>query len=164
MEFRQFNMATDTIPDELRGRFDAVYSKRMLINVKGAAKDNALRNIHALLAPGGRYYMMECFLEPLARINEIRESLGLAPIQVKSFNEYLDQPFLDKIREYFDIEDQVDYESLYYFISRVFNAALAEGEPDYHAPMNLLAVELTKRGFRPLVGYSPEMVYVLKKK
>jgi ubiquinone/menaquinone biosynthesis C-methylase UbiE len=156
--------ATDALPSDAIGAFDIVLGKRLLINVKGPTKLKALKNIADMLKPGGTYIMVECFDEPLQRINKIRAGLGLERIVVRSFNEYLIESFIDEVRTLFTVERIVDRDSLYYFISRIFNAYLSGGKPDYHAPINQLAGRLVHEGVRPMTGYSPEVTYVLKKR
>lgn len=144
-------------------KFDKVLSKRLLINLKGDSKYRAIDNIHKVLKSGGRYVMVECFIEPLNRINKIRRHFGLEEIKVKFFNEYLSAEFLKSISGKFSIEKKLDFESLYYFSSRIFNAKLSKGNPDYHAPINRMAVDMIKKGINPIKGYSPEIALVLKK-
>jgi ubiquinone/menaquinone biosynthesis C-methylase UbiE len=146
------------------GSFDKILTKRLLINLKGEKKFTAIENIHALLADGGRYIMVECFREPLDRVNAIRREFSLEPIQVKEFNEYLEMHFLEAMAHRFVVEEVLDFESLYYFISRIFNATLSQGTPDYHAPMNRLAVAITGNHPAILQGYGPELLHVLRKR
>ncbi len=164
LRFECFDAASLTLPAGAKGAFDIVIGKRVLINIKGDGKRQALKNIYDMLRDGGTYFMIECFTEPLDRINDIRESLELARIPVRSFNEYLTSAFMKDVDRYFGIEKIVDIGSLYYFISRVFNAYLSEGEPDYFAPINQLASKLVLSGVRPIQGYDPEVVHVLKKR
>jgi SAM-dependent methyltransferase len=156
--------ATDALPADVLGTFDMVLGKRLLINIKGPAKAKVLKNLADMLRPSGTYIMIECFDAPLQRINHIRVGLGLDRIVVRSFNEYLMDEFLDEVRRLFTVERLVDRASLYYFISRIFNAHLSAGKPDYHAPINQLAARLVLQGVHPMTGYSPEVAYVLKKR
>lgn len=164
VRFDRFDATSETLPHGTREAFDMVIGKRVLINIKGDAKRQALSNIASMLRDGGTYIMTECFIEPLDRINEIRAGIGLERIAVKPFNEYLTSGFLAEIERYFSVERFVDMGSLYYFISRVFNAHLSDGKPDYFAPINLLASRLVLSGVRPIQGYAPEVTYVLKKR
>jgi len=145
-------------------KFDKVITKRLLINLKGENKFKAIENIHSVLKEKGIYIMTECFIEPLNRINGIRKSLNLEEIKVRPFNEYLHHEFLEEISDLFIIRNKIDFGSQYYFMSRIYNAYLAEGKPDYYAPINKLAVELTKKGITGEGGYSPEIIFVLEKK
>ena len=164
VSFHVFDASKDTMADDYIGGHDIVLTKRLLVNVSGEAKQRAVELVHRLLKDGGTYLMMECFNEPLARINEIREKLGLEAIQVNSFNEYLDEEFLENLSPLFEIDKKIDYESLYYFISRVFNAVLSDGKPSYDAPINKLAGQLMMMGVNPIEGYSPEVGYILRKR
>lgn len=167
VHFLNLDATQANLPELINLRFDKIITKRLLINLKGDDKLKALDNIYHLLKEGGIYIMVECFIEPLQRINYIRKQLNLEEIKVKFFNEYLSFDILKKMDEKFDLLDKIDFESLYYFISRVFNAYLAHlsgNEPDYNAPINRLAVELTKKGITPIKDYAPEMIFLFKKK
>jgi ubiquinone/menaquinone biosynthesis C-methylase UbiE len=164
LRFATFDATASDVPPGTEEMFDIVIAKRLLINVKGPNKHQALRNLHAMLRPGGTYIMCECFVEPLDRVNKIRNGLGLDSIPVKPFNEYLTQGFLPNVEKLFTLEKVIDFASLYYFISRVFNAFLSEGKPQYDAPINQLAARLGYMGVRPMQGYSPEYIHVLKKR
>jgi len=163
VRFEQLDATTPTLPANAKNAFDVVIGKRVLINVKGSAKAEALKNIYDMLRPGGIYIMTECFIEPLNRINDIRTILQLECISVKPFNEYLTEEFLAEIKRRFVIERVMDIGSLYYFISRIFNAYLSDGKPDYFAPINKLASKLVLSGVRPIQGYAPEITHVLRK-
>lgn len=145
-------------------KFDVVMSKRLLINLKGKNKFDGVLNILSLLKEKGTYIMIECFLEPLERINSIRKALNIEEIKVKPFNEYLTFDFLDRLKDLFVIRKKLDFESLYYFTSRVYNAYLSGGKPDYFAPINKLATELVRMGINTVEGYSPEIIFILEKK
>ena len=164
LHFECFDAASATLPAGAKGAFDVVIGKRVLINIKEEGKRQALKNIYDMLRDGGTYFMIECFIEPLERINDIRESLELKRISVRSFNEYLTGAFMKEVDRYFTVEKVVDSGSLYYFISRVFNAYLSDGEPDYFAPINQLASKLVLSGVRPMQGYAPEVTRVLQKR
>ena len=165
VNFRVFDATTPSLPQDMRGEFDLVLTKRLLINVKGQAKRRVLENIHSMLKVGATYILIECFDAPLERINDIRNVIGLDRIRVRPFNEYLnDEIFKEIIDGLFEEIERIDYSSLYYFISRIFNAGLSEGEPAYDAPINLLAARLVKAGVNPIQGYSPEVAYVLRRK
>ena len=150
--------------DQDAERFDVVLTKRLLINLKGNDKLKAVRKIHHALKGNGLYLMLECFVEPLERINQVRRSLALEEICVKSFNEYLTAEHFNYIKSLFSIETKNDFVSLYYFISRIFNAYLSPTNMVYDAPINQLAVQLTKAGVCPIEGYAPEVMFRLRKR
>jgi ubiquinone/menaquinone biosynthesis C-methylase UbiE len=164
LRFECLDAAAPTLPSDATGAFDLVIGKRVLINIKGDGKRQALKNAYEMLRHGGTYIMVECFFEPLDRINKIRADLDLPPITVRSFNEYLTGAIMPEVERYFSVEKLIDRGSLYYFISRIFNAYLSSGNPDYFAPINQLASKLILSGVCPMQGYSPEVAYVLKKR
>ncbi len=108
--------------------------------------------------------MIECFLAPLNRTNEHGRLLGLNEIAVHSFNEYIELSLLDEIDGGFSLVDHVDFESEYYYISRVYNAALSGGNPSYDAPINILATKLNALARSGITGFAPEQLYVFQKK
>ncbi len=160
--------ATDTdIADLFDFKFDTLISKRLLINLKGDLKLQAIKNIHNLLVPNGLYIMVENFMEPLDKTNQAREVLGLDPIQVHHFNEYLRDDFFNKISDLFEVERQIDPLSSYYFISRVLNAyesQIKNESPQYDAAINLASLSLFSNHINPISGYAPERFILLRKK
>lgn len=162
--FSVFDAGSQSLSDLFEIKFDKILTKRLLINVKGNAKHQTIDSIKSMLKDDGVYIMVECFVEPLARINKARNLLDLSTIEVKHFNEYLTEEFLDFVKTKFEVVEKKDFEGLYYFISRVFNAVLSEGAPDYNAKINKLSAELIKGGINPIQGYAPEVMYLLKKK
>ena len=164
VSFSTFDATSASLPARTGDSFDMIIGKRLLINIKGDAKRQALQNVYGMLRDGGIYVMIECFIEPLERTNAAREVLGLDRIRVNNFNEYLTIDFLSEIDRYFFVERSVDVASLYYFVSRVLNAALTEGKPDYFSSINKMAAKLVQSNIRPMSGYAPEVAYVLKKR
>lgn len=164
ISFYQWDAADGLLPQDTKGTFDLVLGKRLLINMRGPGRVQAVANVADMLKAGGKYIMIECFAEPLERINDVRESLSLDRIKVKEFNEYLTEDFMVEVQKSFSVEKKIDDGSLYYFVSRIFNAALTEGSPDYRAPINQLATKLTLNGVVPMQGYAPEIAYVLTKR
>jgi len=163
VHFQQHDATADDLLSLLDIKFDKIISKRLLINLNAENKIKAVKNIHSMLKRNGELIMIECFTEPLSKINDIRSKLNLNEITIRFFNEYLSFDFFNKIKDLFCIEQKIDFGSLYYFISRIFNAALSEGTPDYFAPMNKLAAQLIKMGINPIEECSPEIMFVLKK-
>lgn len=165
VEFHIGSFAKKNLNANFNLGFDFVFTKRLLINLKGDQKYTGVENIFSMLNPKGIYALIECFEEPLRKTNSVREHFGLPKIEVKFFNEYLKENFIDNVKKHGELLEVIDFESFYYFISRVFNAKLTEGStPDYFAPINLLAVDLISAGIAPdIKGYSPEKIYVFKK-
>ena len=161
--FHHHDAREENVTELFDQKFDIVITKRLLINVQGEEKLHVIDNIDAILKHDGVYLMIECFLEPLKNTNDVRELIGLSRIEVKRFNEYLTHDFFEEIDDRFDIRESIEFGSFYYFISRVFNAYLADGEPNYHTRINKLAVELSKQGVVDFDGYGPEVLHILEK-
>ena len=144
--------------------FDIVICKRLFINVFNNHKE-IFSNVFNLLEPDGVFLVLECFIEPLQRVNKVRKLFGLKKITVHSFNKYLvNDVFFQDAKQFFDIVDVVDFLSFYYFVSRVFNAHLSNGEPDYHSKINMCCRKLILNGVNPIVGYCPEYLICMRKK
>ena len=132
-------------------RFDLIYTERVLINLPDwPAQEQALRDICALLVPGGVYAMCENSQDGLDAVNKLRGCVGLPPIPPPWHNLYLRDAELAAVRmPGIRLEAVRHYSSTYYFLSRVVNAVLAvrEGkEPEYESPVNRLALELPPIG------------------
>jgi hypothetical protein len=95
----------------------------------------------------------------------LRLQLDLPDIPVRWHNKYFNQPVLEAFLEkYFEIETRTNIGNLYYIISRVVYAKMAQiqgQEPDYGHVLNELASKLPSLGG---YNYSPNMLYVLRKK
>jgi ubiquinone/menaquinone biosynthesis C-methylase UbiE len=164
ISFYQADLSVESsIKHQTETMFDVVISKRLLINLKGNNKFAGISNIYDVLKNDGTYIMIECFLEPLKNINELRSNISLAPIEVKSFNEYLSFDIFESIKKEFTVKNKIDFLSFYYFMSRILNAKLAKGNPKYDDPINEIAVLLSKQGILPIQGFAPELMFILTK-
>ena len=151
--------------DVLKGKkFDYIISERCLINLLNwPEQKTALLELKKLLKPGGQIILCENTREGLSRLNKLRASFGLKPITVRWHNYYMpEKKLLALANKNFKIESAINIGSLYYIISRVVYAKLAqlEGkEPQYLHPINKIASRL------PILGnYSPNFIFVLRKK
>lgn len=139
-----------SIPD--LGRFDLIYTERVLINLPDqVSRNQAMVRLCNLLVPRGLYVMCENSQEGLDRLNRLRDELHLSAIVPPWHNHYLDQADIDGFEQAVKgvavhlWGDDDEYSSAYYFLSRIVNAALAaeEGrEPEYDSPINRLALKL----------------------
>ena len=72
------------------GDYDLVYTQRALINLDTWEEQRtAILDILSLLKPGGKYVMVECFVEGLDEINDLRQRVGLETIVPPWHNRYL---------------------------------------------------------------------------
>jgi ubiquinone/menaquinone biosynthesis C-methylase UbiE len=145
-------------------KFDFVVSERCLINLGNWEEQRAaLLQMKALLNPNGQIILTENTQEGLANLNGLRENLGLPPIAVRWHNYYMPQKTLEAfLPEHFWVEAVENIGNLYYIISRVVYAKLADLEgkqPEYLHPINKIAAQLPSL---PDGRYSPNYIYVLR--
>jgi len=145
------------------GMYEQIFTVRCLINLPSTDLQlQAVKNMSSILVPGGTLLLIECAQSPLDRTNEYRELAGLDTIPYHWHNLYLDEStFLEHIPEELEHVETESFSSLYYLISRVFNAKLTpEGQsPDYFSPMNILSTKLP-----PIGDFGPQKLYIFKKR
>jgi SAM-dependent methyltransferase len=150
----------------LSGKWDVVVSERCLINLSSWEEQKlALLNLRDALSPMGKLILVENTVNGLANLNKLRAQFGLHAITVRWHNRYfsLDQlePFLG---EHFVVKRRENIGNLYYILSRVLHAKLAQDdhrEPAYNHPINWIASQLPSLG---LYGYSPNYLWELHKR
>ena len=143
--------------------FDIVICKRLFINVFKGYK-NIFDNVFNLLDDNGVFLLLECFVEPLEAVNKVRKLFGLKKIVQHSFNRYLIRDdFFKEANKFFCIDKVIDFLSFYYFVSRIFNAYLSVGEPDYNSKLNMCCKKLVLNGVSPISGFSPETLICMRK-
>jgi ubiquinone/menaquinone biosynthesis C-methylase UbiE len=132
-------------------KYDVIMTERVLINLTSwEDQQQALRDILALLRPGGIYLMCENSADGLRNINEVRTSVGLSKIDMPWHNRYISDSEIRSV-DFAELVEYRDFTSTYYFLSRVVNAWIAglqNREPDYDSDVNKLTPHLL--GFRNL--------------
>ena len=143
-------LSLDFPPDS----FDVVISQRCLINL--GTWDNqqkAISNIANVVKPGGFFFLQEGTRQGRARLNEVRELLGLSRMPSVPFNLDFDEEILwPYVRRYFDVVEIRRF-GLYDLISRVVHPLLVNpSEPVYDAKINDIArrVSVELRGMDDL--------------
>jgi SAM-dependent methyltransferase len=94
-------------PEHLEGPYDTTICVRVLINLADLEQQQlAIRNLAELTKPGGLLILAEGFTDGFEQLNELREAVGLPPIDPAAINFYSSledvQPVLD---EWFSVED-----------------------------------------------------------
>ncbi len=132
------------------GTFSQIFTTRCLINQTSLdLQVQAVENMERILDPGGRLVLIESVSQGQEKINELREMIGLKSIPYHWHNLYIDEPaFLERIPASLHHVETDNFASLYFLISRVFNARLVpEGEePDYLSEINKIAAQLPSVG------------------
>lgn len=135
---------------ESLGTFPQIFTARCLINLPSLELQvKAVESLSGVLEPGGRLVLIESVKQGQERLNDLREIVGLQRIPNHWHNLYLDEPeFLARIPRGLRHVATDNFASLYFVISRVFNAKLTpEGEePDYLAEINRIAARLPSFG------------------
>ena len=129
------------------GEFDVAYSQRCLINLKTAEQQrDAVLSVQDVLRSGGRYIMMECFMEGAEETNLLRRRMGLEAMDAPWHNLFF---HLHEVKSWstssFYVEKVIHVSSTYHFLSRVVNAKLAAEsgkELRYDDAINLIAAQL----------------------
>ncbi len=132
------------------GRFFQIFTVRCLINLPTLEHQHeAVRNIDRILEPGGRLVLIESVQQGQNRLNALRQAVDLAPIPYHWHNLYLDQDaFLAGVPKHLHLVEIDNFASLYFVISRVFNAKLTPAGQalDYLAEINKIAAQLPSIG------------------
>lgn len=125
---------------------DQAYTARVLINLPSwAAQQSAIKELHRVLKPGGKYILSEAFLGSQAKLNALRDMASLAPLRQPEFNLYFEEQRLESfVREYFEIVRIERFSSLYYLGSRFLRElAIEPDDPEsYEHPINELTASL----------------------
>lgn len=155
-------LALNKVPSLRHEKFDFIVSERCLINLLNWQQQRqVLLSLKKYLKKSGRIVLAENTQEGLARLNELRGTLGLPGIKTRWHNYYMPQKkFLSFAKEHFVVEDVNNIGSLYYIISRVVYAklcAMKSQEPKYLHPINRIASQLPSLG-----DYSPNYIFLLK--
>lgn len=157
-----FHMAS--ILDDLGflGVFPQIFTDRCLINLPSLdLQIEALRRLAAILITGGLLVCIESTRQGQERLNDLREQAGLHRIPYHWHNLYLDEDtFLARLPQELRLVKVDDFSSLYFVISRVFNARLTPPgqEPDYLSEINRVAAALPSMG-----DYGPLKMFVFEK-
>lgn len=123
------------------GRFNAVVSVRGLINLPSwELQQQAILNIHKMLATGGKFIFIEGSKDGLKRINEFREKFSLPPLKEPWYDKHFDtSALLEFMAKYFDIHANRNLD-VYFLISRVlYPLASVPDEPKFDHICNTVA-------------------------
>jgi SAM-dependent methyltransferase len=146
--------------------FDLASTIRVLINLPGwPAQQLAIREIHRVLRPGGRYVLTEEFAGSIGKLNDVRALAGLPALTPRPFNRPLEEEALESfVAPLFDVVDIARFMSPYFVATRFLrDLALAGDEPpSYDTPLHRAAAAL------PVTARSGDFggikAYVLRKR
>jgi len=147
------------------GRFEAVVTERCLVNLLDPAEqDQAVRELHRVLAPGGHLVFIEAFALGLENLNAARDELGLAPNEVPFHNLWFDVAHFDgviaglfeHVRD--DAVPPPNFLSSHYFVSRVLYPAVTRSAIRYNTEFVRFFDFLEPRG-----DFCPIRLHLLRK-
>jgi ubiquinone/menaquinone biosynthesis C-methylase UbiE len=131
----------------VHGHFKTIVCCRCLINLPNwEDQKQALLQMKEHLTSDGKIILVENFLDGLQQLNELRQQFDLHPIEVRWHNRYLllDE-FFDFVPQHFRVKLDQNIGNLYYLLSRVLYAKLAQlegAEPQYDHVINELASQM----------------------
>ena len=163
IDFRVGDVRCIPYPNEF---FDCVVSERCVINLMTwEEQQKAILEMRRVLRPGGKLVLVENFIDGLIELNKLRFLFGLPAINVRWHNRYLvEGEFIPFAKEHFNIKSRENIGNLYYLMSRILYASMAQKEgkePDYNHDINRIASMMPSL---PKYQYSPNEMYILRRK
>lgn len=147
--------------------FDIIITERLLINLPDTLdQEKAIKSIHKLLKPKGKFLMMEATIDGLERLNAVRNKVGLEPTPITTkenrwINRFREEHLKKFLPKYFKILD-IQRFGLYFFISRVVHPLLVKN-PKFDAKINKIAYDLATKLETNYKDIGGSALYVLEK-
>lgn len=106
---------------------DTIILQRFLINLKDSnTQMNFMERLYERVSTGTKLILCEGFEEELKNLNIFREKIGLEPIEVAPYNNFLDDDFILRIWEIgFQIKTIISFD-IYFFVTRLFGEGTQE--------------------------------------
>lgn len=143
-------------------KYDVVITNRCLINLESDEQQiQAIDSIYEVLNDDGIFLMMECTMQGLNNINDIRKKFGLEEIKERWHNKYLnEEKILDYISKKFKDVEINNFNSTYFLLSRTLNALMTKNtdEINYTSEINQYAAQLPALG-----AYAPLKLFIIRK-
>ncbi len=107
-------------------KVDIIITERVLINIFNPNERLiAVKNFYELLNKGGRYLLIESFVESWQNLNMARKEMVLDIIPQSPQNRYIDEDFIKNIKEigFKEINGVIppNYLSTYFYMTRIFH-------------------------------------------
>jgi SAM-dependent methyltransferase len=107
----------DLLSEDVPGTYDAVVSKRFIINLgEWSIQSKCISKIAKAVLPGGVFFMLECYKQGFNNLNLHRNKVGLPPLIEPYHNTYLDyDETLELLSEDFSVIKVIDFSTYFYF-------------------------------------------------
>jgi SAM-dependent methyltransferase len=137
-------------PQTLEGPYDAVVCVRVLINLAGLDEQReALRNLDAVLEPGGLLILAEGFTDGFEHLSAHRERVGLPPVDPAPINFYSSvDDLVTPLLQTYTCEDTFHL-GAYDYLTRVVYPKIAGPENVRHNTVFSERSAELARGFNP---------------
>ena len=125
-------------PKRLAGPYDLALCVRVLINLRDAAEQRlALDNIASLLKQGGRFILVEGFLDGFVALNQVREKAGILPIEPGAVSLYgFAQEMESYLRRHFTVESQFHLGSYDYLTRFIYPGIVGTENAKHNSPLH----------------------------
>ncbi|MBI3793724.1 MAG: class I SAM-dependent methyltransferase [Nitrospinae bacterium] len=131
----------DLISGDVFGTYDAVVTKRFVINLGDwAIQSKCLKKIAGAIEPGGIFCLLECYRSGLENVNSHRVKAGLPPLVEPYHNTYMDfDKVLGLMSGDFSVVETRDFSTYFYLTRCVAPFVMGENAFDFDEKMRLLA-------------------------
>jgi SAM-dependent methyltransferase len=116
----------DLLSEDVPGTYDAVISKRFIINLgEWSIQSECINKIAKAVLPGGFFFMLECYKQGFDNLNSHRNKVGLPLLAEPYHNTYLDyDETLELLSEDFSVIEVIDF-STYFYLTRCLSPYIA---------------------------------------
>ena len=147
------------------GKFDVVYTTRVLINLPNWEDQvQGIKECLRVAKKGGTVIFSEAFWEPLQKLNALRIVAGLTPLVEHDFNRYLKSPKLEDLLGAEKVSFEVnDFSSIYYLGTRFIRDLVQEKDQieGFKNPFNDAFLEI-EQGYTAK-DFGVQKAYIVRK-
>lgn len=125
-------------------KFDVIVSCRSIINQSSTQNQLKLfKKLHSMLKKNGHLIIAEASVEGLCRLNKLRRTFGLKPIDEHWFNKHIcEKQVFPKIKKLFFIK-KIKRLGMFYVIARVIHPAYVfPNEAPRESPLNVIGKKM----------------------
>ena len=150
-------------------QFDAVFTDRMLINLSSPSEQlEVMTKIASALKPNGVFLMLENSAQSHARLNAVRETLGLAPRSPASYNIFIDeQEVIEPFKKEMKLVKTESMSGVHDLMLYAVLPASSDGNVQYDSPLmttlTRALLHLNHNGSSEIQGLGQNVLWVWQK-